>query len=218
MNDFEKKKCLEITNKLFRMELCRPFKDKVDPVRDGALDYFQVVKKPMDLTTIRKKLTGNDYKSSDAWASDVRQVWTNAMLYNKEGTLLYIIAQEMEIWFRRKYDTMPRNKDEEWMAALRKSTRKMHDLSLHPPSSIVTCRQMLGAISPLQQAGTSDTQMQGSLHSRAGSRPPSTPPASSVTSQPLSPLQQDDDKTDDNTQESKTQDTTENDEEPFDDL
>lgn len=150
MNEFEKKKCLELTNKMHKMDLCRPFKDKVDPVRDGAPDYFQIVKRPMDLTTIRRKLNNNDYKSIDAWATDVNQVWINAKLYNNEGTLIYIMAQEMEIWFGRKFESMPRNKDEEWMEMLRKSTKKLFDLSTHPPTSIVAARPLISLAAALQ--------------------------------------------------------------------
>ncbi|KAK8887586.1 hypothetical protein M9Y10_038636 [Tritrichomonas musculus] len=150
MNEFEKKKCLELTNKMHKMDLCRPFKDKVDPIRDGAPDYFQIVKRPMDLTTIRRKLNSNDYKSIDTWAADVNQVWTNAKLYNNEGTLIYVMAQEMEIWFGRKFESMPRNKDEEWMEMLRKSTKKLFDLSRHPPSSIVAARPLISLAAALQ--------------------------------------------------------------------
>lgn len=172
MNEFEKKKCLELTNKMHKMDLCRPFKDKVDPVRDGAPDYFQIVKRPMDLTTIRKKLNNNDYKSIDAWATDVNQVWINAKLYNNEGTLIYVMAQEMEIWFGRKFESMPRNKDEEWMEMLRKSTKKLFDLSTHPPVSIVAARPLISLAAALQ-ADAQASQFLSSTSSASSIIPPS---------------------------------------------
>ena len=137
MNDFERRKCLELTNKMLHMDMCKPFKDKVDPIRDGAQNYNEIVKHPMDLSTIRKNLNNGQYKLLDEWADDVNLVWHNAMLFNSEGTLIHLVAKEMEMWFKKKFKNMPRNTDEEWVMMLRKSTKKMMYLTQHPPASIV---------------------------------------------------------------------------------
>jgi hypothetical protein len=140
MNEFERRKCLELTTRMGNMDLCRPFKDKVDPIRDGAPDYLEIVKNPMDLTTARKAVANSEYKSISEWATSINQIWKNAMLYNHEGTLIFLIAQEMEQWFRKKLDNLPRTKDEEWMRLLKKSSKRMFDLSQHPPPSILANR------------------------------------------------------------------------------
>ena len=137
MNEFEKRKCLELTNKMLRKDLCRLFKEKVDPERDGAPDYYTIIKHPMDLTTIRKKLNANEYRSIDQWAGDVNLIWKNAKIYNIEGSIIHFIAKELEEWFARKLIQLPRNKDEEWMLQLRKSSTALMRLASHPPSSIV---------------------------------------------------------------------------------
>lgn len=128
---------MELTGKMLHKDICKPFKEKVDPVRDGALNYNEIVRRPMDLTTIRKNLTTNEYKTIDDWIAAVELVWANAMLFNGEGTLIHLMAKEMELWFRKKCETMPRSKDEEWMAMLGKATRKMQYLSQHPPTTII---------------------------------------------------------------------------------
>jgi hypothetical protein len=143
MNDFERRKCLELTNRMLRMDLCRLFREKVDPVRDGAPGYNDIVKTPMDLGTVKKLLSANEFKHITEWARAVNLIWSNAMVYNSEGTLIHLIAQEMEAWFRRKFENLPRNKDEEWMLQLRKSSRRMLDLSQHPPPSLVALRVAL---------------------------------------------------------------------------
>jgi len=158
MNDFEKRKCLELTNKMFVKDLCRPFKEKVDPERDGAPDYFTIIKNPMELSTIKKKLAANDYKTIEQWAEDVNLIWKNAKLYNNEGTLIYLIAQELENWFNRKLARIPRNKDEEWVFLLRKSSKALSRLAQHPPTAIV---QMHSSISDfhLQQDQTVESEV-----------------------------------------------------------
>ena len=137
MNEFEKRKCLDLTNKMLRKDLCRLFREKVDPERDGAPDYYTIIKQPMDLTTIRKKLNSNEYKSIEQWIDDMNLIWKNAKLYNTEGSIIHFIAQELEQWFARKCAQIPRNKDEEWMLQLRKSSTALMRLASHPPSSIV---------------------------------------------------------------------------------
>ena len=136
MNDFDKRKCVELTNKMLHKDLCRPFREKVDPERDGAPDYLEIVKNPMDLTTVRKKLVAGEYKSISEWSDDVNLIFKNARLYNDEGSLIDLIAQEMEQWFARKVAQIPRNKEEEWMISLRKYSTVLSRLSYHPPSSI----------------------------------------------------------------------------------
>ena len=143
MNDFEKRKCLELTNKMLHKDLCRPFREKVDPERDGAPDYLDVIKHPIDLTTIRKKLVSGEYKSTQEWSDDVNLIFSNAKLYNDAGSLIYLISQEMEQWFSRKLTQLPKNKEEEWMVSLRKYSTVLSRLSNHPPSSIVTMHTSL---------------------------------------------------------------------------
>jgi hypothetical protein len=140
MNDFERRKCLELTNRMLHMDLCRPFREKVDPIRDGAPGYNEVIKNPMDLGTVKKLLTANEFKHITEWSRAVNLIWSNAMAYNQQGTLIQLIAQEMEMWFRRNFENLPRNKDEEWMNQLRKSSKRMLDLSLHPPPSMIALR------------------------------------------------------------------------------
>lgn len=137
MNDFEKRKCHELVVKMHRKELTKPFREKVDPERDGAPDYYEIIKQPMDLATVKKKLAAGEYKTMDLFTTDVNLIWKNAKLYNEEGTYLHLIAQELENWFNNKISKLPRNKEEEWMLQLLKSSQVMSILAHHVPSSIV---------------------------------------------------------------------------------
>ena len=55
----------------------------VDPVKLGIPDYFDVVKRPMDLGTIRKRLKSEEIRSKEQFVELVRLVFNNAILYNK---------------------------------------------------------------------------------------------------------------------------------------
>lgn len=55
-------------------EYAWPFLEPVDPVALDMDDYFKIVKKPMDLGTIKQKLKTNQYATTSDIATDVRQV------------------------------------------------------------------------------------------------------------------------------------------------
>lgn len=62
------------------------FREPVDWKGLNLLDYPEVVKNPMDLGTIRKKLEANEYRNVNEVAADIRLVWSNCMLYNRDGS------------------------------------------------------------------------------------------------------------------------------------
>lgn len=61
------------------------FSVPVDWARLGLLDYPRIVHSPMDLGIIKSKLQNMVYESPIEFASDVRLVFHNAMLYNPPG-------------------------------------------------------------------------------------------------------------------------------------
>ncbi len=58
------------------------FHAPVDPIKWGISDYFDVVKNPMDLGTVRKKLTNNVYMCLNEFISDMSTIFENCLLYN----------------------------------------------------------------------------------------------------------------------------------------
>jgi hypothetical protein len=56
------------------------FNEPVDPEVLGCTDYYQVIKTPMDLGTVKKRLDDGSYESPDAFAAEVRLIWANAKL------------------------------------------------------------------------------------------------------------------------------------------
>ncbi|KAH0787435.1 Bromodomain containing protein [Histomonas meleagridis] len=77
------------------------FAQPVNPVRDGCPNYFKIVKNPMDLGTVMKKLTENQYKSVAEWKADVNLVWSNSLLYNSKNVLLNLITKDLSEFFQK---------------------------------------------------------------------------------------------------------------------
>jgi bromodomain-containing factor 1 len=85
-----------------------PFLEPVDPVKFNILDYPTVIKHPMDLGTVDKKLSLKSYASVDDFVSDVRLVFENCYKYNGPNSPISIMAQNLEKTFNTQLKNMPK--------------------------------------------------------------------------------------------------------------
>eukprot|EP00727_Mastigamoeba_balamuthi_P004040 m51a1_g13633 hypothetical protein (293) ;mRNA; r:1029-2050 len=89
-------------NKQFR-EAVYWFLEPVDEIKHGAPGYFQIIKNPMDLGTIKSKLSGHKYTDPAQAAADFDLVWNNAMTYNHPGSLVHDAAAKMRDYCSRRF-------------------------------------------------------------------------------------------------------------------
>lgn len=59
--------------------------------------YHNIIKRPMDLQTVKKNLENGTIRSTVEFKRDVCLMISNALMYNKKGTAAFAAAQEM--WF-----------------------------------------------------------------------------------------------------------------------
>lgn len=83
-----------------------PFREPVDWQALGLFDYPQVIKKPMDLGLVKKKLNDGTYKTIHDAADDIRLIWKNCMAYNADGSDFYNLAQTMAKKFEEKFEKL----------------------------------------------------------------------------------------------------------------
>jgi hypothetical protein len=88
-------KCMPIIQELIDDQFGWVFHDAVDPVALGLPDYFDVVKNPMHLELVKKKLENAIYSDTDSFKRDGRLVFENAILYNGENSEVGQLAQSM---------------------------------------------------------------------------------------------------------------------------
>jgi hypothetical protein len=74
--------CTEAVEALMKMPGARDFSIPVDAAALGLHDYFDVVKNPMDLGTIKSKLMSQVYEDAHDFCDDVRLTFSNCVLYN----------------------------------------------------------------------------------------------------------------------------------------
>lgn len=85
-------RCKAITHELKDRPLNVYFLKPVDPEKEGLPGYFDVITKPMDLSTVQAKLNNDQYTSPLDWYHDVILVYDNALTYHKPDTIWHKIA------------------------------------------------------------------------------------------------------------------------------
>ncbi|CAH8353668.1 unnamed protein product [Eruca vesicaria subsp. sativa] len=95
--------CGQILTKLMKHKWSWVFNTPVDVLGLGLHDYHLIVKKPMDLGTVKTNLEKGFYRSPVDFASDVRLTFTNALAYNPKGQDVYKMAEKLlsqfDVWF-----------------------------------------------------------------------------------------------------------------------
>lgn len=99
-----KEMCKPIIEELFKIPHVQGvFGCPVDPIALGLADYFEVVKAPMDLGTVLRRLDGGSYRDLQNYVSDVYLTFDNAMLYNPKNTDVYLLASNLKKEFDKKF-------------------------------------------------------------------------------------------------------------------
>ncbi|KAI9312583.1 hypothetical protein BX666DRAFT_1984486 [Dichotomocladium elegans] len=99
----EKEKCAAVLAKTMESRHAYEFLRPVDPVRHGIPTYFQIIKKPIDLGTIKSKLKTNQYQSSSQFDDDVRLMFRNCFTFNKPGEFVYNQGKQLEQVYNQEW-------------------------------------------------------------------------------------------------------------------
>ncbi|KAK4436010.1 Transcription factor GTE6 [Sesamum alatum] len=94
-----------------------PFMQPVDVEGLGLHDYYQIIDRPMDFSTIKNQMEAKDgtgYKHVREICSDVRLVFKNAMKYNDGKSDVHVMAKALLEKFEEKWlQFLPRVTEEE---------------------------------------------------------------------------------------------------------
>eukprot|EP00047_Mylnosiga_fluctuans_P001870 m.222246 g.222246 ORF g.222246 m.222246 type:complete len:844 (-) comp10732_c0_seq1:3505-6036(-) len=110
VNGSQMKFCLNLIRELFHKRhqaYAWPFYKPVDVDALGLHDYHTIIKKPMDLGTVRDKLEKGLYKSGAEFASDVRMIFTNCYKYNAAGHDVVTMCKKLQEVFELEIAKMP---------------------------------------------------------------------------------------------------------------
>ncbi|KAL6889003.1 hypothetical protein ACP4OV_010029 [Aristida adscensionis] len=97
------KKSSSLLSRLMKHKFGWVFNKPVDPVALGLHDYFAIIKNPMDLGTIRSRLSHGHYRNPKEFAYDVRLTFRNAMTYNPKGQDVHFMAEQLSGIFEAQW-------------------------------------------------------------------------------------------------------------------
>ncbi|PHT69736.1 Transcription factor GTE4 [Capsicum annuum] len=123
------KTCRALLERLMKHKHGWVFNQPVDTEGLGLHDYFDIIKNPMDLGTVKSRLETNLYKSPKEFAEDVRLTFQNAMTYNPKGQDVYMMAEQLSKIFEEKWPSI----EADYMRELRLSIDA--EVSLQTPKS-----------------------------------------------------------------------------------
>lgn len=97
------KQCEALLNRMMVRPHAWIFNKPVDVVEHKVPDYFNIIKHPMDLGTVKSKLLSNQYSSPMEFAADVRLTFKNAMTFNPPKHDVHIMAETMSKYFEVRW-------------------------------------------------------------------------------------------------------------------
>uniref|UniRef100_A0AAY3ZVH1 Bromodomain containing 2b n=1 Tax=Denticeps clupeoides TaxID=299321 RepID=A0AAY3ZVH1_9TELE len=113
---------------LWKHHFAWPFHAPVDVVKLNLPDYYKIIKNPMDMGTIKKRLENNYYRNAQECIQDFTLMFTNCYMYNKRGEDIVLMAETLEKLFLQKISEMPQEEIE--MPVTSKGRGRRRDLGV----------------------------------------------------------------------------------------
>ncbi|XP_048785956.1 bromodomain-containing protein 2 isoform X3 [Tympanuchus pallidicinctus] len=109
---------------LWKHQFAWPFRQPVDAVKLGLPDYHKIIKQPMDMGTIKRRLENNYYWGAAECMQDFNTMFTNCYIYNKPTDDIVLMAQTLEKIFLQKVAQMPPEEQEIVVPVAKNSHKK----------------------------------------------------------------------------------------------
>uniref|UniRef100_A0A3Q3D474 Bromodomain containing 4 n=1 Tax=Hippocampus comes TaxID=109280 RepID=A0A3Q3D474_HIPCM len=122
---------------LWKHQFAWPFHAPVDVVKLNLPDYNKIIKTPMDMGTIRKRLENHYYKNAQECIHDFNTMFTNCYIYNKPSDDIVLMAKALEKLFLQKITQMPQEETEIAVVAKgRRGINTPHTRGFSSPSTL----------------------------------------------------------------------------------
>ncbi|XP_072422216.1 bromodomain-containing protein 3-like isoform X2 [Chiloscyllium punctatum] len=84
-----------------------PFYKPVDAEALELHDYHEIIKHPMDLSSVKKKMDSRDYQDPQGFAADIRLMFSNCYKYNPPDHEVVAMARKLQDVFEMRFAKMP---------------------------------------------------------------------------------------------------------------
>lgn len=130
------KECLRITEIMLDDKCASMFSRPVDPVKDGIPEYFNIIKNPQDLGTIKERLLKNYYQIPAEWENDMNTVWMNALKFNGPESIIGDISNNLKAKFTKLCAPLHMSDPVRWISRCQRLFFKLDDLLQTSPATV----------------------------------------------------------------------------------
>lgn len=111
--------CLSTVRQLKKSKDAAPFLGPVDPIALGIPHYFNIIKHPMDISTIEKKLLSSNpskpdpnlanprYHNVDEFIHDMKLIYSNTLTFNGLDHVVSQMGRRLDAQFEKSIKHMP---------------------------------------------------------------------------------------------------------------
>ncbi|KAH0790665.1 Bromodomain containing protein [Histomonas meleagridis] len=133
--------CIEIMEKLMSLPCGQAF---LEPTDDKVPNYHNIIKHPIDLRTIAKRMQNNEYTSISQWDKDMNLIWNNAEKYYTKNSYIGILANQLHIHYDKEYKKIKAPQIAKWSRAVFSYKAKLENLFEKAPPVIGAFAQKSG--------------------------------------------------------------------------
>ena len=120
------RRCREVLMASKKHKYHKLFLQPVDPKKHGVPDYFDIIKNPMDMGTVKSKLDTKAYLNPDEFCADMRLIFSNALLYNGTASDAGVMTETV----RQLFETAWLNSELEDYVAIENEIREHEDIEI----------------------------------------------------------------------------------------
>ena len=124
-SDFSRAHAIRVMETLANYPCAKLFLYPVNSHSEGAYDYYQIIKKPMDITSIINNLLNGRYKNFSDWKRDVYLILQNSKTYNGPDSYITILASQLIDHFDREFSSFYSYDSSIWKQEFQRISEKL---------------------------------------------------------------------------------------------
>jgi Bromodomain len=93
--------CTRVLEAIRTHDCAGPFLQPINPAELEIPNYFEIIKNPMDLGTVQKRLKAGYYRTNEEFATDTRLIFENCITFNGVGPGVSRMAKQLMLKFER---------------------------------------------------------------------------------------------------------------------
>lgn len=143
-NEQTKNEAIEVLNRIMAHPISSPFKQPITEA-DAPEHYFEKIKRPIDLSTIKTKLQEGKYQNIQQWFDDMELIWTNAETFHGKDHHFGKVAAENRRLFNKERKKFFGQSIDQWCGYVYDLRTEITDLMNQPPSKVKPYADTLGS-------------------------------------------------------------------------